>query len=93
MLGFSSIMHMGYLFLGVACWNTIGVTGAVVLMVGHGLSTSVLFGLSGEITHRSGEKPLLRTRRPRQARARPCGPFQLRLDGLDGRARPGQLRR
>ena len=55
MLGFSSIMHMGYLFLGVACWNTIGVTGAVVLMVGHGLSTSLLFGLSGEITHRSGE--------------------------------------
>jgi NADH-quinone oxidoreductase subunit M len=55
MLGFSSIMHMGYLFLGVACWNTIGVTGAVILMVGHGLSTSLLFGLSGEITHRSGE--------------------------------------
>ena len=55
MLGFSSIMHMGYLFLGLACWNTIGVTGAVVLMVAHGLSTSLLFGLSGEITHRAGE--------------------------------------
>src|SRR5271154_5196282 len=35
MLGFSSIMHMGYLFLGIACWNTLGVTGAVILMVGH----------------------------------------------------------
>jgi len=55
MIGFSSIMHMGYLFLGVACWNTIGVTGAVVLMVAHGLSAALLFGLSGEITHRSGE--------------------------------------
>ncbi|MCE0523263.1 MAG: NADH-quinone oxidoreductase subunit M [Methylacidiphilales bacterium] len=55
MIGFSSVMHMGYLFLGVACWNTIGVTGAVVLMVGHGLSAALLFGLSGEITHRSGE--------------------------------------
>jgi NADH-quinone oxidoreductase subunit M len=55
MIGFSSIMHMGYLFLGVACWNVIGVTGAVVLMVGHGLSAALLFGLSGEITHRSGE--------------------------------------
>jgi len=55
MIGFSSIMHMGYLFLGVACWNTIGVTGAVILMVGHGLSAALLFGLSGEITHRSGE--------------------------------------
>jgi NADH-quinone oxidoreductase subunit M len=55
MLGFSSIMHMGYLFLGIACWNVIGVTGAVVLMVAHGLSAALLFGLSGEITHRSGE--------------------------------------
>ncbi len=55
MIGFSSVMHMGYLFLGIACWNIIGVTGAVVLMVGHGLSAALLFGLSGEITHRSGE--------------------------------------
>jgi len=55
MIGFSSIMHMGYLFLGVACWNVIGVTGAVFLMVAHGLSAALLFGLSGEITHRSGE--------------------------------------
>jgi NADH-quinone oxidoreductase subunit M len=55
MVGFSSIMHMGYLYLGVACWNVIGVTGAVILMVAHGLSAALLFGLSGEITHRSGE--------------------------------------
>lgn len=55
MLGFSSVMHMGYLFLGVACWNVIGVTGVVILMVGHGLSVALLFGLSGEITQRSGE--------------------------------------
>jgi NADH-quinone oxidoreductase subunit M len=55
MLGFSSIMHMGYLFLGIACWNVLGITGAVVLMVAHGLSAALLFGLSGEITHRAGE--------------------------------------
>jgi NADH-quinone oxidoreductase subunit M len=55
MLGFSSIMHMGYLFLGIACWNTLGVSGAVLLMVAHGLSAALLFGLSGEITRRAGE--------------------------------------
>ena len=55
MIGFSSVMHMGYLFLGIACWNGIGVTGVVILMVGHGLSVALLFGLSGEITQRSGE--------------------------------------
>jgi len=55
MLGYSSIMHMGYLFLGIACWNTLGVSGAVLLMVAHGLSVALLFGLSGEITRRAGE--------------------------------------
>lgn len=55
MLGFSSIMHMGYLFLGIACWNTLGVSGAVVLMVAHGLSAALLFGLNGEIIRRAGE--------------------------------------
>jgi NADH-quinone oxidoreductase subunit M len=55
MIGFSSIMHMGYLFLGIACWNKLGVSGAVILMVAHGLSAALLFGLSGEITERSGE--------------------------------------
>ena len=55
MIGFSSIMHMGYLFLGMACWNVIGLTGAIVLMVAHGLSAALMFGLSGEITARSGE--------------------------------------
>jgi NADH-quinone oxidoreductase subunit M len=48
-------MHMGYLFLGILCWNTLGVSGAVLLMVAHGLSAALLFGLSGEITHRAGE--------------------------------------
>jgi NADH-quinone oxidoreductase subunit M len=55
MIGFSSIMHMGYLFLGIACWNNLGVSGAVFLMVAHGLSAALLFGLTGEVTHRSGE--------------------------------------
>ena len=55
MIGFSSIMHMGYLFLGIACWNILGVSGAVVLMVAHGLSAALLFALSGEITQRAGE--------------------------------------
>jgi NADH-quinone oxidoreductase subunit M len=55
MVAFSSVMHMGYLFLGICCWNLIGVSGAVVLMVAHGLSAALLLGLSGEITHRAGE--------------------------------------
>ena len=37
MLGYSSVMHMGYLFLGVAAATNLGLTGVVLLSVGHGL--------------------------------------------------------
>lgn len=53
MLGYSSVMHMGYLFLGLASVNVIGLTGMVVLMVAHGLSISLLFGLAHEIRLRT----------------------------------------
>jgi NADH-quinone oxidoreductase subunit M len=55
LLGFSSVMHMGYLFLGLIAWNTVGLTGVVLLMVAHGLSAALLFGLAGEIQYRCGE--------------------------------------
>ena len=54
MLGYSSVMHMGYLFLGLISWDKIGLAGLVLLMVAHGLSTATLFALSGEIEARTG---------------------------------------
>ena len=49
MLGYSSVMHMGYVFLGIASYNTIGLSGAVLLMFAHGLSIALLFLLNGKI--------------------------------------------
>ena len=89
MIGFSSIMHMGYLFLGVACWNVIGVTGAVVLMVAHGLSAALLFGLNGEITHRSGENRFSELGGLAKRRAGAGRAIQFCLNGHHGRSRPG----
>jgi NADH-quinone oxidoreductase subunit M len=54
MLGYSSVMHMGYIFLGIASFGVLGVTGAVVLMFAHGLSIALLFGLAGELRRRTG---------------------------------------
>ena len=48
-LGYSSVMHMGYIFLGVASANLIGVDGAALLMLAHGLSIAALFAISGEL--------------------------------------------
>ncbi len=47
MLGYSSVMHMGYIFLGLAAMNTIGLSGAALLMFAHGLSIAALFAMAG----------------------------------------------
>jgi NADH-quinone oxidoreductase subunit M len=47
LLGNSSVAHMGFPFLGIASLTVLGVSGAVVLMVAHGLLAALSFGLSG----------------------------------------------
>jgi len=54
MLGYSSVMHMGYIFLGIAAFNSIGLTGAALLMFAHGLSIAALFALTGQVRERTG---------------------------------------
>jgi NADH-quinone oxidoreductase subunit M len=54
MLGYSSVMHMGYIFLGIASAGVLGVTGAAVLMFAHGVSIALLFALAGELRQRTG---------------------------------------
>ncbi len=54
MIGYSSVMHMGYAFLGIACLSVIGVGGAILMMFAHGLSVALLFLLSDCIYQRSG---------------------------------------
>ena len=47
LIGNSSVAHMGFVFLGIASLSLVGVTGAVVIMVAHGLLAALTFGLSG----------------------------------------------
>ncbi|MDQ6860662.1 MAG: NADH-quinone oxidoreductase subunit M [Verrucomicrobiota bacterium] len=53
-LGYSSVMHMGYIFLGIASGNIIGTNGAAILMFAHGLSIALLFAIAGQIRERTG---------------------------------------
>jgi len=53
MLGYSSVMHMGYIFLGIASSNLLGVIGASILMFAHGLSIALLFAVAGEVRKRT----------------------------------------
>ena len=53
MVGYSSVMHMGYAFLGIAAASTLGIGGVVLLMIAHGLSVALLFLLATSIHHRT----------------------------------------
>lgn len=53
MLGYSSVMHMGYIFLGIAAFNVIGTSGAALLLFAHGLSIAALFAIAGEVQKRT----------------------------------------
>jgi NADH-quinone oxidoreductase subunit M len=46
-VGYSSSSHMGYVLLGIASANLIGVSGAVFLMFAHGVMTALAFSLIG----------------------------------------------
>ncbi|MBT5926580.1 MAG: NADH-quinone oxidoreductase subunit M, partial [Verrucomicrobia bacterium] len=47
LIGNSSVAHMGFVFLGIASMNLIGISGAVLVMVAHGFLAALSFGLSG----------------------------------------------
>ena len=54
MLGYSSVMHMGYIFLGIASGTLLGTSGAAVLIFAHGISIALLFAIAGEVRQRAG---------------------------------------
>ncbi len=81
MLGYSSVMHMGYIFLGIAALNVVGLSGAALLMFAHGLSIAALFAMAGHAARRRRRTLAFdELRRPRQAAAVPR--LRLRHRGL-----------
>jgi|SRR5579875_2133215 len=47
--GYSSVSHMGYVMMGLATLNPVGVNGAVLQMFSHGVMTALFFALIGAI--------------------------------------------
>ena len=46
-MAYSSISHMGFVLLGIASFTDLGISGAVLQMVSHGLIAAALFFLAG----------------------------------------------
>jgi NAD(P)H-quinone oxidoreductase subunit 4 len=46
-LAYSSVSHMGFVLIGIASFTDLGISGAMLQMLSHGLIASVLFFLAG----------------------------------------------
>ena len=58
MLGNASVMHMGYAFLGLYAFSTVGIGAAVMMLFAHGLSVALLFLLADVVEKRGGTSDL-----------------------------------
>lgn len=58
MTGFSSVSHMGYVFLGLGTLNVIGMSGAVLQMFAHGVMTALFFLLIGGMYDQSHDREI-----------------------------------
>src|SRR5712692_3201986 len=51
-IGYSSVSHMGFVLLGLATANVLGVSGAVLQMFSHGVIAALLFAVAGRMVYR-----------------------------------------
>src|ERR1041385_5034707 len=51
-IGYSSVSHMGFVLLGLASANVLGVSGAVLQMFSHGVIAALLFAVAGRMIYR-----------------------------------------
>lgn len=50
-VGYSSVSHMGYVLIGIAAADVIGINGAVANMFAHGVMSALFFAMIGHIYH------------------------------------------
>lgn len=58
LIAYSSISHLGFVVFGIYSWNQVGLSGAVILMLAHGVTTGAMFALVGMLEERSGTRLL-----------------------------------
>ena len=56
LVAYSSIGHMGLMVLALGVWNVIALSGSLLQLINHGLSTSALFVMVGMLDERLGSR-------------------------------------
>jgi len=57
-LAYSSISQMGYILFGIGSDSTLGITGATLMYVSHGLGKAILFMMAGAILLQTGTRSM-----------------------------------
>jgi NADH-quinone oxidoreductase subunit M len=52
LVAYTSVSHLGFVLLGIFTWNKLGLQGAVITIICHGISTGSLFVLVGALQER-----------------------------------------
>lgn len=58
LVAYSSVGHMGFVALGIAAWTPVALSGAVLQMVNHGVTTGALFALVGMLDERTDTRDI-----------------------------------
>jgi NADH-quinone oxidoreductase subunit M len=58
LVAYSSVGHMGFVALGIAAWTPVSLSGSVLQMVNHGVTTGALFALVGMLDERTGTRDI-----------------------------------
>jgi NADH-quinone oxidoreductase subunit M len=53
LIAYSSIGHMGFVAIGIAAWNPVALSGSIIQMANHGVTTGALFCLVGMLDERA----------------------------------------
>jgi NADH-quinone oxidoreductase subunit M len=58
LIAYSSVSHMGFVVLGIFTWNVYAISGGILQIISHGISTSGLFLCAGLIYDRTHTREL-----------------------------------
>ncbi len=53
LIAYSSIAHMGFVAIGIAAWEPVALSGSIIQMANHGVTTGALFCLVGMLDERA----------------------------------------
>jgi NADH-quinone oxidoreductase subunit M len=58
LVAYSSVAHLGFVIVGLAAWNATALSGSILQMVNHGITTGALFAMVGMIDTRAKTRQL-----------------------------------